>query len=466
MSLHCAEGNCEMEVMAESKATQIALDKPADSLLKPIHVEERLLAGAGPFNLSPRVQAACNVPQVIPSVMSQLEMKQIMADVRAGLQYGFQTRSPYVFCVSACGHGAMESLCQSLLEPGEVFLLCQNGFWASRMKIMADRYDIDTRVISKNYGEVFSMEEIEQGLKEHRPRVLFVTMGESSAGTLQPIEQLGTLCHSYDCLLMVDTVAAMGAVPFFMDKWGIDIVYSGAQKVLSAATGISPVALSQAAWEKATKRQTKIRSLFLDATLLAKMWGCENNQPSYQHSPYNINIYCLREALSELAEEGLEQSWAKHSLCSSLLQKGLEDLGITIFGKTSNIRLPTVLTVAVPDDLKAYASDIVEYMATSLKVAISMGFAPGSCTWRIGLMGYTATPANVEKVLTALATALQWARDDMKQNPGKVPGETTLICTVTKDEQPAASPAVEEPTAKAPEHKPIPPNFSFTSVLA
>ena len=27
------------------------------------------------------------------------------------------------------------------------------------------------------------------------------------------------LCR-YDCLLLVDTVASLGGVPFFMDKWG------------------------------------------------------------------------------------------------------------------------------------------------------------------------------------------------------------------------------------------------------
>ena len=28
----------------------------------------------------------------------------------------------------------------------------------------------------------------------------------------------------YDCLLVVDTVASLGGVPFFMDKWGISLV--------------------------------------------------------------------------------------------------------------------------------------------------------------------------------------------------------------------------------------------------
>lgn len=30
--------------------------------------------------------------------------------------------------------------------------------------------------------------------------------------------------YRYECLLIVDTVASLGAVPFFMDKWGIVIL--------------------------------------------------------------------------------------------------------------------------------------------------------------------------------------------------------------------------------------------------
>ena len=85
-----------------------------------------------------------------------------------------------------------------------------------------------------------------QGLKEHKPRVMFVTHAESSGGTLQPLKDIGPLCHRsgirvcaamllmlyvmnvyrYGCLLVVDAVASLGAVPLFTDAWGdILIIY-------------------------------------------------------------------------------------------------------------------------------------------------------------------------------------------------------------------------------------------------
>ncbi len=39
-------------------------------------------------------------------------------------------------------------------------------------------------------------------------------------------------------LLIVDTVCSLGAVPFYGDAWGIDCMYSGSQKVISAPPGV------------------------------------------------------------------------------------------------------------------------------------------------------------------------------------------------------------------------------------
>ena len=81
-----------------------------------------------------------------------------------------------------------------------------------------------------------------QSLQEHQPAMLYVAQGESSTGLAQPIENLGQLCHKsvtpvnelhfkgcyirYNCLLIVDTVASLGGLPFFMDKWGMVICLS------------------------------------------------------------------------------------------------------------------------------------------------------------------------------------------------------------------------------------------------
>ncbi|KAA5557059.1 aminotransferase class V-fold PLP-dependent enzyme [Pseudomonas aeruginosa] len=51
----------------------------------------------------------------------------------------------------------------------------------------------------------------------------------------------------YGTLLLVDTVVSLVGVPFFMDDWKIDAVYTSTQKAFSGPAGISPVAFSDRA---------------------------------------------------------------------------------------------------------------------------------------------------------------------------------------------------------------------------
>lgn len=55
------------------------------------------------------------------------------------------------------------------------------------------------------------------------------------------------ICDRYDCLLAVDTVASLGGVPLFMDRWEIDAIYTGPQKVLGVPPGLTPISFSRRA---------------------------------------------------------------------------------------------------------------------------------------------------------------------------------------------------------------------------
>ena len=59
----------------------------------------------------------------------------------------------------------------------------------------------------------------------------------------QSLAGLGELCHKYNTLLLVDTVCSLGGVPFFADAWGVDCMYSGSQKCLSAPPGTALVSV-------------------------------------------------------------------------------------------------------------------------------------------------------------------------------------------------------------------------------
>ncbi|XP_028650609.1 alanine--glyoxylate aminotransferase-like isoform X2 [Erpetoichthys calabaricus] len=264
----------------------------------------------------------------------------------------------------------------------------------------------DVKRLVKVPGQYFSLNEIEQALSEHRPVLFFITHGESSTGVVHPMDGLGDLCHKYNCLLLVDTVASLGGAPIYMDKQGIDILYSGSQKVLNAPPGTAPISFSDRARQKIASRKTKPVSFHLDIGWLSNYWGCDGKPRVYHHTGPVSGFFSLRESLAILAEKGLENYWKLHEETALYLHERLENIGLKLFVKEKHMRLPTVTTIAVPEGYDW--RDITAYVMKNYSVEITGGLGPSvGMVLRVGLMGYNCTKANADLVVKALADALQ-----------------------------------------------------------
>ncbi|XP_063298475.1 alanine--glyoxylate aminotransferase isoform X1 [Pelobates fuscus] len=376
---------------------------PPSSLLQPLNVPHRLMLGPGPSNVPPRIQAAGGLP-IIGHMHP--EMFQIMDDIKKGIQYAFQTQNPLTIALSGSGHCAMEAALFNVVEKGEVVLIAVKGIWGERAADIAERIGAEVHLLSKPPGEAFTLKDVEKGLAEHKPTLLFITHGESSSGVVQPLDGFGELCHRYNCLLLVDSVASLGGAPLYMDKQGIDILYSGSQKVLNAPPGTAPISFSEAATKKIFSRKTKPPSLYVDMSWLSNYWGCDGKPRMYHHTGPITNFFTLREGLAMLAEQGLENSWNMHRENTLRLHKGLEVLGLKLFVKDPALRLPTVTTVSVPEGYEW--RDIITYLMKNHSIEITGGLGPSSGkVLRIGLMGYNSTKNNVDRVLDALRDALK-----------------------------------------------------------
>ncbi|XP_047933338.1 alanine--glyoxylate aminotransferase isoform X7 [Anser cygnoides] len=379
---------------------------PPQGLLRPLAVPQRLLLGPGPSNVPPRILAAGG-RQLLGHMHP--EMLQVMDEIKAGIQYAFQTRNRLTLAVSGTGHCAMEAALLNLLERGDTVLVAVNGIWGQRAADIAGRLGAEVRELLKPPGEYFSLRDIQEGLARHKPSVLFITHGESSTGVLQPLQGLGELCHRHGCLLLVDAVASLGGAPILMDQQEIDVLYSGSQKVLSAPPGSAPISFSERAREKMLRRKTKPPSFYLDMGWLANYWGCDDKPRMYHHTAPINSFLSLREGLAMLAELGLERSWERHRANCTLLCQGLRELGLELFVKEEAARLPTITTVRVPE---GYAwQEITAFLMNEHGLEIAGGLGPSvGKVLRIGLMGYNSTKDNVDRVLGALRDALQRCR--------------------------------------------------------
>jgi alanine-glyoxylate transaminase/serine-glyoxylate transaminase/serine-pyruvate transaminase len=366
--------------------------------LSPLNIPDRLLLGPGPSNAHPTVLQAMNtrpVGHLDPAFLS------LMNEIQSLLRYVWQTENQMTIAVSGTGTAAMEATIANAVEPGDVVLVGVAGYFGNRLVDMAGRYGAEVKTINKPWGQVFSIEEIRQAVKTHRPAILALVHAETSTGARQPLLGVGKLCREFGCLLLVDTVTSLGGVPIFLDQWGIDLAYSCSQKGLSCSPGASPFTMSLRAMKKLQQRQTKVANWYLDMNLLGKYWGKER---VYHHTaPINL-YYGLREALRLLAEEGIENSWQRHQQNVDYLWERLEELGLTMH-VDRDFRLPTLTTVRIPEgvDGKAIARKLLD--EHGIEIGGGLGELAGK-VWRIGLMGFNSRRESVDRLIDALKQVL------------------------------------------------------------
>ena len=362
--------------------------------LDPIATPDRLLLGPGPSNADPRVLQAIARPPL--SHLDPLYL-ELMNEVQEMLRYAWQTDNRFTIPVSGTGSAAMEATIANTVEPGETVVVGVIGYFGKRLVDMCGRYGAKVVEVSAPWGEALSLDTLTQAVEQHKPAGLALVHAETSTGVQQPLDGIGDLCRSHDCLLLLDTVTSLGGVPLKLDEAKVDLAYSCSQKGLSCPPGLGPFTMGPRAEDKLDRRSGKVPNWYLDMSGLKSYWG---SQRTYHHTaPVNMN-YGLREALRLLCEEGLENSWARHRRNSEQLWAGLESMGLELHVPLSH-RLPTLTTVKIPDgvDGKAFATHLLN--KHGVEIGNGLGDLAGR-VWRVGLMGTNSKPENVERLLNLL----------------------------------------------------------------
>jgi alanine-glyoxylate transaminase/serine-glyoxylate transaminase/serine-pyruvate transaminase len=327
----------------------------------------------------------------------------MMTEVQDLLRYTFRTGNRWTIPVSGTGSAAMEAAFANLVEPGDRVAVPSNGYFGDRMAAMVERAGGNVVRVEAPWGEPLSPDAVESVLAEHAPAILAFVHAETSTGALQPdVEQLTRIAREHGALVIADTVTSLGGVELRVDEWGIDVAYSGGQKCLSCPPGASPLTLNDRAMEKVGARSAPVRSWYLDLSLLQNYWGDER---SYHHTAPITNIYALREALRLVAEEGLENRWARHRRIAGGLKAGVVAMGLQMLPEDA-WWLPSLNAVRVPDGIDAKL--VTSTLLSRHGIEISGGFGPlAGRIFRIGCMGHSCSSRNVLTLLPALAEALR-----------------------------------------------------------
>ena len=372
------------------------------------HPPVRTLMGPGPSDVSPRVLEALSRPTIghlDPAFVGMMdELKGLLRTV-------FCTENELTMPVSAPGSAGMETCFANMVEPGEKVIICQNGVFGGRMKENVERCGGIAVMVQDDWGTAVDPQKLEASLKQNTDaKIVAFVHAETSTGALSDAKTLCEIAHKYDCLTIVDAVTSLAGVPLLVDEWGIDAIYSGTQKCLSCTPGLSPVSFNDQAVEKIRNRKSKVQSWFLDLNLVMAYWGGGGGARAYHHTAPINALYGLHESLVMLEEEGLENSWQRHSYHHHALRAGIEAMGLG-FVVPEGDRLPQLNAVTIPEgvvDADVRKQLLADY---DLEIGAGLGDLAGK-VWRIGLMGFACNKKNVLFCLGALDAVLGGMTDN------------------------------------------------------
>lgn len=363
----------------------------------------RTLMGPGPSPVHPDVLAALARPtlgHLDPAFVG------LMDEVKALLQATFRTDNRLTMPVSGPGTAGMEGTVSNLVEPGTTVVVCRNGVFGERLRQMVERVGGTAVMVDAPWGRAIDPDDLRAALAATpEAEVVAFVHAETSTGARSDAAALAAVAREHSCLVICDAVTSLGGIPVLVDEWGLDAVYSGTQKCLSAPPGLSPVTYSERALEHVRQRAVPVSSWFLDVSLVAGYWDpAGGTKRAYHHTaPVNM-VYALHEALRRLHAEGLEAAWDRHAQMHTALAAGLSALGLEFVVPVSE-RLPQLNAVHVPEGVDDAQTRRLLLDRHGLEIGGGLGDLAGRA-WRIGLMGEGARPETVRLCLGALEDVL------------------------------------------------------------
>lgn len=229
-------------------------------------------------------------------------------------------------------------------------------------------------------------------------RAVLAVHVDTATGVRSDIKAIRRVMDAVDhpALLMVDCIASLGCDRFEMDAWGVDVMITASQKGLMTPPGLGFVFFSG--------RAARARDR---ADMITPYWDWRPRvAPEAYYQYFNgtaptHHLFGLRAALDMIADEGLENVWARHARLAEAIWAAVEAWGqggtmrLNVADRATRSHAVTSIALAAPD------ADRLRYWCeheAGLTLGIGLGREPADGWFRIGHMGHV----NAHMVLGAL----------------------------------------------------------------
>ena len=272
-----------------------------------MHTGRHFLQIPGPTNVPDRILRAMDQPVIDHRGP---EFARLATEVLGGLRAVFKTSGPIII-FPASGSGAAEAALVNTLSPGDRVVIFETGQFSFVWVQIAERLGLQVDYVPGNWRRGASEADLEARLRTdaaHAIKAVVVVHNETSTGVTSRLPEIRRVINAagHPALLIVDAVSSLASMDFRQDEWEIDVAVAGSQKGLMLPPGLGFNAISEKAL--AASRTARLSRSYWDWQEMLK----PNAAGFFPYTPATNLLYALREALHMLAEEGLDNVFARH----------------------------------------------------------------------------------------------------------------------------------------------------------
>lgn len=297
----------------------------------------------------------------------------------------FGTTNPVVI-YPASGTGAWEAALVNTLSRGQKVLAFETGHFATLWQKMALELGLEVDLVPGDWRHGVDTAVLAERLAAdtgHEIAAVCCVHNETSTGVTSRIADVRAALDAaeHPALLLVDTISSLGSIDYRHDEWGVDVTVAGSQKGLMLPPGLSFNAVSD-----------KALAAYETADLPRSFWDWKpileaNTRGMWPYTPATNLLSGLEVALDMLAEEGMEQVFARHQRWSRATRAAVEAWGLEVLCLDEREHSGSLTAVVVPDgvDADAVRATILERFDMSL--GAGLGKLAGKI-FRIGHLGH------------------------------------------------------------------------------
>jgi len=349
-----------------------------------------LLMIPGPVELSPAVRACLAAPP--PGHLAPELIAAFGSALSRMRRVWLAPPEAQPFVVAGSGTLAMDLAVSNVIEPGDLAVVVNTGFFSDRLAEMVRRAGATPIEVRAAVGDAPEPTAVEAalGAAPGPVKALLATHVDTSTGVRLDPRPLALLARRADALFVLDGVCATGGEALDMAGWDIDVYLTASQKALGLPPGLALLVAGGRALAARAARRAAPPPLGLDwAAWLPVMQAYEERRAAYFATPATSLVLALDVGLGEILEPGLEHRVRAHERAAAAMGAAWDALGLACIPRREALVASTLSALAYPPGVGPELLRAV--LARGVTIAGGLHAAIRETYFRVGHMGWVAT---------------------------------------------------------------------------